>query len=248
MYSNETKIYVVAVAGIIILSGILTAYFAMLVRHQREMAASYKRQINVEINTLENERKRIAFDLHDDLGPFLSSMKLRLNLLHTTDPRDIVIVGEVGDYISEIVQRIRDISNELMPQVLMDRGLQAAVEHLAGKVNASDSLKVITHFPEPLCLPVTTELHLFRIFQETLNNSIKHASATRYYFLLRMHQNSTSVLIEDDGIGFEDKLPSTGAGLKNIASRVDILNGVVYSETSPGNGVKFIIKIPVIHE
>ena len=115
-------IIVVIIVGIVLLYFIITA-----IRYQRRSLRLHKERIQAEIDTLENERKRIAADLHDELGPLLSAVKLQINNLETTDPGDMQVVEKSSQYIDTIITKLREISNDLMPNTLLRKGLKNAI-------------------------------------------------------------------------------------------------------------------------
>src|SRR5262245_19620588 len=127
MDPNETKIYtVILIAGGVL--GIILVYFIInIIRQQRRNLSLHNEKIQAEITTLENERKRIASDLHDDLGPLLSAVKLQINSVEVPDGEDQELIEKSSLYIDAILTRIREISNNLMPQVLSRKGLVIAL-------------------------------------------------------------------------------------------------------------------------
>ncbi len=128
MHTTETKIYttILIAAGVL---GIILVYFVInIIRQQRKNLIFQKGKIQAEITTLENERRRIASDLHDDLGPLLSAVKLQINSVEVPDEEDRELIERSGMYIDNILSRIREISNNLMPQALSRKGLIIALQ------------------------------------------------------------------------------------------------------------------------
>jgi two-component system NarL family sensor kinase len=249
MYTEQTKIYIAILVSLALIVAILVLFIVTIIKHQKKLAGSYKRQIQAEIITLEDERKRMAADLHDDLGPFLSSMKLQLNLLNTTDPEDKEVVNELTQGLQTIIQKVRETSNDLIPSVLTRQGLITAILAFCDKLNSLQTIRINTEISVTNS-PFTPdkELHIYRILQEAINNCVKHSGATM--FSLRLFQTEQFFVLEmwDDGKGFDLKRvtkDSFGLGLKNILTRTDLLKGDVYLDTEPGKGLYYKIKLPI---
>src|SRR5438046_3045387 len=128
MDSNETKIYIAVLIAAVIIGIILVYFIISIIHHHRRSMVLYKEKIQVEMTTLEKERKRIASDLHDELGPLLSSVRLQIGCIESKDEDDIMIVSQSSRHIDTILDRLREISNNLMPHVLMRKGLVFAIQ------------------------------------------------------------------------------------------------------------------------
>lgn len=246
MDSNETKIFsaILIAAGIL---GIIVIYFIItIVKNQRRHLKLQQANLLVEITTLENERRRIVTDLHDELGPLLSVVKFQVSSLETQDKEDILLITKANDTLDNILERIRGICNELLPQVLIRKGLIVAIQEflhdLDGKLPMSFEFTY-----QQVAIPQQAEIHLYRMIQEIVNNAIKHSQATRLTIDISSTNNHLVVKIQDNGKGFsaDHKLKEgTGFGLKNILSRTDILRGDLYLATEPGKGTTYTIEIP----
>src|SRR5437868_4931982 len=124
MDSPEKEYYNSLVVVLIVVGTVLLYFIITAIRYQRRSLRMHKERIRAEIDTLENERKRIAADLHDELGPLLSSVKLQINSLETTDPGDLQVLEKSSRYIDTIITKLREISNDLMPNTLLRKGLK----------------------------------------------------------------------------------------------------------------------------
>jgi two-component system NarL family sensor kinase len=142
MDPNETKIYSAFLIAAFILGVFFIFFIVTILRHQRKNQQLYKEKILVEINTLESERSRIASDLHDDLGPTLSSVKLLINNVALASRADEVSILKANEQIDSILQRVRTISNNLMPQALIRKGLKTAVDELVSEMNEQEKMEV----------------------------------------------------------------------------------------------------------
>jgi len=196
-YYNSLLI-VLIVVGIVLLYFIITA-----IRYQRRSLRLHKERIRAEIDTLENERKRIAADLHDELGPLLSAVKLQINNLETTDPGDLQIIGKSSGYIDNIITKLREISNDLMPNTLLRKGLKNAVVEFID--HSQDAYKLPVKFicEQDLQLSQDKEINLYRIVQEITHNTIKHAKATMLIIKISIQDDRLFLMTADNGRGFD---------------------------------------------
>jgi signal transduction histidine kinase len=247
MDTNETKIYTAILISAAILGILLVFFIITIIRHQRINLILQKEKIQAEINTLENERKRIASDLHDDLGPLLSAVKLQINNVDLENREDQELIEKASGHIDNILSRIREIANNLMPQTLIRKGVIAAIKEFIDNLHSADPFKINFICREPIVLENENGIHLYRIVQEIVHNSMKHSRATELTIEIRKSYNKLLILLADDGIGFDYKnvvKSSLGLGLKNLLSRVETMKGNLYIDTSPGKGTHYTIEIP----
>lgn len=245
MDPNETKIYnaILIATGII---GIILIYFIItIIRNQRRHLKLQQANLLVEITTLENERKRIVSDLHDELGPLLSIVKFQVMSLETKDEEDLMLIDKASINLDNILDKIRDICNELMPQVLIRKGLIMAINEFISDLDRRTAIQMEFIYQDAN-IPSKAEVHLYRMIQEIVNNAIKHSEATELTINLFQQNEKLVVTVSDNGKGFSTERvlkESKGLGLKNILSRVDILLGDVYL-ASDHNGTTYTIEIP----
>lgn len=135
MDAHQTTIFTAILLTSLIIGGILLFFIISLVRQQRRNNELYKAKILAEITTLENERTRVANDLHDELGPLLSAIKFKLSSIETHLPEDEIVMQETSEHIVDIIRRMREISNDLMPNTLIRKGLVFAIEEFIYKVS-----------------------------------------------------------------------------------------------------------------
>ena len=151
--------------------------------------------------------------------------------------------------MDDAVKEIRAISHNLMPNALVKSGLVAAVKEFVSKLNNSDKLKInleITGLQQRL--EPTSETILFRVLQELVSNIVKHANANQISIQLLQHENEITLMVEDNGIGFDtsSKDEMNGLGLKNIQSRIAFLNGQFNIDSATGKGTTVVIEIPFV--
>jgi len=248
MDPQEAKIYTAVLIVVAILTILIGYFIVSIISHQRRALRLHKEKIQAEILTLENERKRMASDLHDELGPVLSAVKMQISSIEVTE-EDEEVIGKTSEHIDSMLQRIREISNNLMPTTLVRKGLYDATRSFTDQVNQAGKINIVyTEHADLPKLPAEKEVHMYRVVQEIMHNAIKHSKATEIRVDYSYKNNCLSLVITDNGVGFnqaEVSRNSIGHGLGNILSRVEILHGDLYVETKPGKGVKYNIEIPV---
>ncbi len=246
-------VYIIGTFGMIVLSGAIFVFFITyqkrLLKKELEInVIKARQQEEILKNTIlsqEKERKRIAQDLHDEVGAMLSVIKLNISLFErkAETPKTKEFALETKSYLDEVILQVRRISRALMPPSLEKLGLAVAVEELADWVNKSGVIKVeYWKSGEPVRLGNKKELAIFRVFQELLNNAIKHSNASQISIKMHYGLSLFAISISDNGKGFEPgKMVKTGLGLKNLESRTQILKGQMKLNSAPGKGTTAIL-------
>ena len=205
------------------------------------------------IETEEKERSRFAKDLHDGLGPLLSTIKLYVHELKSTDSSEEEkqeYIKYIIELLDEAVTNTREISNNLTPQIISTYGLVKSIDSFKNKVNATQKLK-INFFNQdvPEDLSKTIKLTLFRIIIELINNTINHASANCIYIGLYVKNNKLHLDYKDDGICFNlnDALTkgTSGIGLINIINRIKSMSGTFSFNEKLTKGVEMKFSIDI---
>lgn len=249
MYLIFTPILKVVISLSFLLTAIVCYFIWSFVRHQRRISKWQQERISAEIETLENERKRIAEDLHDELGPMLSAIKLQINHLEPTDEFDQTILSKSSGQIDFIIERFRDISYNLLPNTLVRKGLKYAIEEYIYKMQKASNLAITFSGSSDINLTQESEINLYRIVQEIVHNAVKHSRASLLKISLQINKKNELVLItEDNGVGFvstKESEKNNGLGLLNLSSRIEVLNGSIDCISLPGLGTKYFIKIPM---
>jgi two-component system NarL family sensor kinase len=205
------------------------------------------------INAEENERKRIAADLHDGVGQMMSAAKMNLsafeNEISFKDETQKIYFDKLIGLVDESCKEIRSVSHQMMPNALLKSGLANAVREFLDKID--NRVIKINLYTEGLNerLDSNIETVLYRVIQECVNNVIKHSGAGQLDISLLKDTEGISATIEDNGRGFDvtDKQKLEGIGLNNIRSRVGFLKGTVDFDSSPGKGTLVAIHVPVAH-
>lgn len=230
------------------LLGVIIAFFiTSIIRSHRRYVRLQRERITAEVRLLENERKRIAGDLHDSLGPLLSSVKLRICSVEVTDPRDKEQIAQSSRHIDEIITSMRQISYDLLPIALERKGLIDAVRDFAAHLGREDELEVNVYTMNDVTSRPEQDIHLFRILQEIIHNTLKHASASRLDIGFRQEPEELLLLVQDNGQGFsveKAREHSRGLGLKSLETRTDILGGSIHISSAVGEGTRYYIRIP----
>jgi signal transduction histidine kinase len=240
-------LYTTIVIGLLI-AIIIVFFIISIVSYHRRYIRLQRERIFAEITIQENERRRIATDLHDSLGPLLSSVKLQINSIAINDAEDQQIINRAGRHLDEIISSIREISYNLLPNTLQRKGLPEAVREFISHINSKHVLNIRFYQMKEFIIPPEKEIHLFRMIQEIVQNTLKHAQAKDLQIALGQENSNVLILTKDDGIGFDiDKArkETTGLGLKSIESRAEILRGVINMESIPGQGTNYFVKIPL---
>ncbi|MFT4024630.1 MAG: sensor histidine kinase [Flavihumibacter sp.] len=239
-----TAILIVAIA----LTVFLTYFFIILLRQQRVNRRLFQEKLRAEIETLEKERKRMAADLHDDLGPSLLAIKFQTSSLELSDPDDRETLGQVHQQMDQLLEKIRDIANDILPSALSRKGLIIALQDFTRTVSRNAAMQIHVDTAEIPNLPPEKTVHLFRILQEIVHNTIKHAGAKNLNITMKMKDELLQIVTTDDGKGFDAVEAGSkirGLGLNNIVSRTEIIGGKLYLDTAPGKGTRFQIDIPL---
>jgi signal transduction histidine kinase len=231
-----------------IIAIIIVYFFVSIIRYHRRYMKLQREKIFAEITIRENERKRIAGDLHDSLGPLLSAVKLNISSVDIEAPGDREILEKTAGYIDDIIGSMRRISHDLLPSTLERKGLVEAVREFIQQVKNKQPVDIQLYIVKEIRVPKDKEIHIFRMVQEIVHNTIKHAQAKNLQIGFSEENGHLLCLTKDDGKGF-DKVKilgaSQGLGLRSLESRCEILNGILTLESTPGSGTNYFIKIPV---
>jgi signal transduction histidine kinase len=199
----------------------------------------------------EQERTRLAKDLHDGLGGLLSGVKFSLsnmkdNLIITPD--NMAVFERSLDMIDASIRELRRVAHNMMPEMLTKFGLDEALKEYCNILNGTGLLKVnYQSLGMEARLDKSLEIIVYRIIQELLNNILKHASASEAFVQLVRETNRLNIVVEDNGKSFDTAIleENKGAGWMNIRSRVDYLKGQLDIHSEPGKGTLVNIEFNV---
>jgi signal transduction histidine kinase len=241
-------ISVMIITGVILIREL----FYSLKKAESDRLRSEKRVINAIINTEEDERKRFAKDLHDGLGPILSTVKMSLSALYDRikDPSGKVILNNTNHLVNEAIAAIKDISNNLSPHILTNFGLSSAIGAFTTKINQTKAIVIeFNSNMENIRLENEKEVVIYRAVCELINNAILHSGASKIEIELNKHEKFVTLQFYDNGRGFDTTLlakeDTKGMGLSNIETRVKTVEGVFILESVKGKGTSALIKMIV---
>jgi len=203
---------------------------------------------NAMLDGQENERKRLAIDLHDGLAGRLSAARIKLEKLFSLNSKkENTQLKYALQSIDDSLSELRDVARDLMPETVLKYGLKAAVEDYCSSISLGvDTIKFILQFYDTEAnIPKNTLLTLYRIIQELINNAVKHSEATEVLVQYMVENGKIDVTVEDNGIGFSETaiIDKKGMGLHNLKTRVAYLNGTIDFVSSIGEGTTVHIEI-----
>ncbi len=195
------------------------------------------------ISGQENERKRLSRELHDGLGPLLTTLKLSVQAANLTKEEK----NKLSTIVDKTVNEIRRMTYDLMPPALVDFGVGKALLNFLDLIRKSTGITILyedaTHDTEDR-FKLEIDICIFRVCQELIHNSIKHAEADKITISLTQFTDRLSFFYTDNGNGFDPEIVYPGAGLKNIKERIEVLNGYLQI-TSDRTGTKVEVEIPI---
>ncbi|QNM86295.1 sensor histidine kinase [Polaribacter pectinis] len=208
--------------------------------------------INAMVDGQEKERKRIAEDLHDNLGSVLATLKLHFENLQINKEKKKInqdeLFNKTESLIDEAYLKVRSIAHAKNAGVIANQGLLTAVKMMAEKISSADSIKIeVIDFGLDKRLENSLETTVFRIIQELITNIIKHAEAKNATINISLYDKNLNIIIEDDGKGFEVKKVNLkgGMGISSIKTRIEHLKGTFEIDSIKGKGASVIINIPI---
>ena len=216
-----------------------------------EAREALRRQL---IHAQEEERRRIARELHDQMGQDLTALNFGLKSLHDAAPKKLQdAVRPLQDLASQTARDLHRVALELRPSSLDDLGLVKAIRNLAATWSAQCGIEVDVESSQYAPAGISTEIEMavYRIIQEALNNVAKHSRAKRVTIILHRAAGHIQTIIEDDGRGFDTTKPrraadhSGGLGLSGIRERLSVLGGSLDIDSAPQQGVTLIARIPI---
>ncbi len=209
--------------------------------------------INAMVDGQEKERTRIAEDLHDNLGSVLATLKLHFeNLKFNKDKKKLdqeALFNKTESLIDEAYLKVRRIAHAKNAGVIASQGLLSSIQIMAEKISAADTISIeVVHFGLEKRLENSLEIGVFRMIQELITNTIKHANAPNATINLSQYDNTLTIIVEDNGIGFDiEKVDLTKSmGLHSIQTRITHLKGTLAIDSTVNKGTSIILNIPII--
>ena len=265
LQANPSGISLVLFLGTLGMLALTISLILFIIFHQRKVIRyqlklqhmeqeQQKILLNASIRLQEEERQRLAADLHDDAGPLLATARLYLNenLVNQDKATQLQSIFQARQILDDTIQLIRNISHSLMPPTLKNFGLESATNDLFQKISGSGTINASSRFHDyKERLKPEIELIVFRIIQELINNILKHSNSSFIHLTQNTHDGMFILRIHHDGRGIVqadfDKLNKSniGLGLKNISSRLRVAQGRIYFEKDPSQTYyKVTMEIP----
>lgn len=214
-----------------------------VIRFQLRLQEMEKKQqkilLNASIRLQEEERQRLAADLHDDAGPLLATARLYMseNLVNLEKADQLQSIFQARQILDDTIQLIRNMSHSLMPPTLKNFGLESALNDTFQKLSGSGAVNASSRFHDyKERLPAEKELIIFRVVQELVNNILKHSNASFIHLTQNNQGDNCYIRIHHDGRGLEQNdferltKSKSGLGLKNISSRIRVMHGRIQFE------------------
>jgi two-component system sensor histidine kinase DegS len=202
----------------------------------------------------EEERKRIAMDIHDGIGQMLTSLKYHLESIDLRSEESAAHkLEEIDQLIKQVIKEVRKVTFNLKPPVLGDYGVEAALNVFVKEIGKLIDIRLEFKTKGNIGrLPQKTENNIFRIVQEAINNAIKYSGAEVIEVVLSQSEDEIIVIIKDEGKGFDTKKVEdrsmnieSGRGLFNMYERTEYVNGILEIDSEPGKGTIVTLKVPV---
>src|SRR5215207_827722 len=265
LQANNSTISLVLFLGTLGMLALTIGLILFIIFHQRKVIRYQLRLQQLEqeqqqillkasIHLQEEERQRIAADLHDDAGPLLATARLYLNenLVNQEKSTQLQSIFQARQILDDTIQLIRNISHSLMPPTLKNFGLESAINDMFQKISGSGTVNASQRFHDYKDrLKPEKELLVFRIIQELINNILKHSNSSFIHLTQNVHADKFYLRIHHDGRGIIqsdfDKLnkSNVGLGLKNISSRLRVAQGSIFFEKDASQTYyKVTIEIP----
>ena len=241
-YILASVIYVLLLGSILLLVSI---YVKRLIRHRKDLDEIRNKNeaslLQATLTIQEKERERIGANLHDDIGPLLSSVKIffKEELKKSQVPHREEVEAFL-EALDENIEQVRDISRELVPNVLHRFGFRAAIEEVIRRFSGDNKIEFSLKIEDDTAINQDIHLPLYRIIQESINNAIRHGKADKIQVEIRTN-GGLNLSIRDNGKGFNPDEIKAGLGLRNIEARAKSILANLKIISSPGKGCEIII-------
>jgi signal transduction histidine kinase len=221
---------------------------AQLLKDLRHKESELRRALHRAVEVQEDERKRLARELHDEIGQALTSILIQLKTVQEENDMKLIIdrIGNLRQLTSQTIEELRRLAMDLRPAALDSLGIAAALRWYARQCSERTGVEILFSEPDyPDRLPSHIELILYRVAQEGLTNAIRHGKATQILLGLEVNASIIRLIINDNGKGFQKNDRYSGLGLVGVRERVELLQGRFTLNSTPGSGTNLLIEIPV---
>ena len=259
---NANELYVVffsATAFFVFLTGFIIYFIVLYQKRQGQnkverdaMRANFRQEfLKARLEMQEQTFAHVSRELHDNVNQVLSFVKLNLAMINIKDSEQQLKINENRDLIAQVITDLRDLSKSLSFEHITKQGLVKTIENEVNKLNKSGLINAsLLVEGDPYPLGEQSELVLFRILQEALNNAIKHSGANHLKISLQYIPEMFNLTVEDDGVGFliNSLDHSTGSGLINIENRATVIGAVASINSSPGRGCSVNVTLNLLQQ
>jgi len=253
---SSLVLILLGVIGMLLLSVAIIVFFVVYQKRlfaqqdqMRGMETAYQKDLlAASIEAQEVERQRVATDLHDGVGSLLSAIRLYVLQLSPEKPEDTYheLLTETKSMVDMAITQTREISHNLLPTSLDRFGVLQATEDHCKRIQKLNEIEVTFNYDKEYQFNKQQDLALYRIFQELINNTLKHAQASQIDISFKMLPQKIQIRYKDNGKGFVQKEVgmAAGLGLKSIESRVNLLHGEMTITSPPEGGFQFEMLLP----
>ncbi len=226
-----------------------TKYLAEIASSSKKLKEEKEKRLTALLDGQEIERNRVSREIHDGLGQYLLTIKMKLESLYSKSQPDIKEeILNIKNHFLNTIDEVKKISNNLMPVALDEIEIETVIQNLCTETESINNKKIdyVSHgIPENI--NPKQKRYLYRISQEALNNVIKHANANEINVQFLGNNEQITLIIQDNGIGFNynKNFKSSGNGINNMIERTNILNGNISIQSTINKGTKITIKMPL---
>lgn len=251
MLENTNELYRFLALVVIVFLCLLIFFLAIVVKNFRVRQKAESDVKDAIISTQENEQNRIAEDLHDDIGPMLSAIKLQVSALSDADKDELnESLITIESYLNQAINNVRAVARNLSSQLIVKFGLEQSLRDNISIVSSLKRVNINFVFElKEYKLLASQEINFYRIIREMLNNSVKHSNCENIWISLVYNNQSILLAYSDDGRA-DEKVDSTKSmGQTNIRNRVNLLNGVIKNFSDDfTTGAKYEFIFPVVNK
>lgn len=246
MFTLNKDIFIVFWVTAIVVGSLLFYFIYFMLRKQKEIRKMQKLATRSQNKAIREERKELATQLHNDIAPLLAGLKMRINNLETSNPESLEVCKLA---LEESIQKVRKISKAIAPLSMLNISFREAITQYIDSFSAGSDL--VVHYQDSTAIPLGEDMNneIYRILQEIIQNTIRHAQAKNLFIEISYTPGQLLIRTKDDGVSYdfgqllvEKKL---GLGLLNMRTRIENLNGTLYSPDKSTKGTRYNIRIPI---
>ena len=244
MGSKERSLFIVLGIAVLFVFVLFWLFMYFLIRNQRKLYKAQKDLLSADYLSSESERKKIAFELHNDIIPQLSGIKLRMSLINGSNDH---LYQECITNLEKSINEIRNLSKRISPMTIYDRTFSTSIRSYIQSSGADQKIKIEIIEKETINLSAEKNALIYRLLQEVLLNTIKHSKAGEFKIEVSIDKNNLLIRTADDGVGYElgKTIRNSGMGLKLMQNIIAELGGMMHKAGKEHRGTKYNFKIPL---